>query len=150
MSSELLTYDPLETRLDALRDTTLPGIRPEDLAEPAAARILLHNHTVALVEIGKLERELATIRDANGKLRDDCENIRIEANTTLQRANLLLLEVPASFVGGIAIELLVRDTKDGLAWVFLILSLFIVLGLRQSELSAKVKSLIRRKVENHA
>ncbi len=146
--SEETVYDPTEVQLKTLDGLGLEGLKLTDLAKPQVVQILIQQQVVLLTEVKAYKNDLAKLRDDNTKLRDDREGTRIELAQSRERENLSWTEIPISFLGGFAINMLTADPKNGLGWALLILSLCILVFLRMSHIAPIAEKVFRKDKTN--
>jgi hypothetical protein len=116
-------YDSTEIQLQALKESITKRLKPEDLTRPEVVQLILEREIVTLTE-------LKTYKDDNMGLLEQRENLRIELAKSEQREVITWIEVPISFLGGFAINLLTDNLRSGLGWILLVLSISILLILR--------------------
>jgi hypothetical protein len=145
---EETVYDPTEVQLKTLDSLGLESLKLTDLAKPQVVQLLIQQQLVLLTEVKAHKNDLTKLRDDNMKLRDDREEIRIKLAQSHEHENLSWIEIPISFLGGFAINILATDPKNGLGWTLLILSLCMLVFLRISNIASVVEKVTRKDKSN--
>lgn len=139
MSSNLPPlYDPnpIELQFLALDQISTKELQPTDLSTPEVVQLLVHNHRVTLAQLNVSENKVANLQNENTQLKVDIAKHEGIMNSSW-------LEIPISMLSGFAINMLAADSQNGVGWFLLIMSLFMLIGLRSHQISSALERLVQ-------
>ena len=130
-----VVYDPSPTdiELQAWENIGVEKMDISELAKPEVVQLLVHSLRMNLSKLKASENEIRNLRNDNTNLREERENLKIKIAKFQERIKSTWLQIPISLLGGFALNILVKDFKDGIGWILLIFCFIMLVFLRGSD-----------------
>ncbi|MEJ7846531.1 MAG: hypothetical protein WKF92_00405 [Pyrinomonadaceae bacterium] len=127
-------YDSAEQRSLTIAGFTTGSLSVEDLANPADVTMLIQGHQVTITDLQSSKAESALLRSTVATLTETNTELRVRVALAEQRQQILWIEIPVSFLMGIAANLLTQTPPNMLGWIIIIVCVLILLFLRVNDL----------------
>lgn len=141
MGKKSKTYDPE----DDLAQFNISNLTPEELATPEIIQIFLVQQREAISRQKQLEEKLDIREKKIEELAKENESLKIKVAQTHGQDKFSWIEVPISWLGGYAINLLTDGTETILGMVIIGICLLILLFLRGSQIITFVQEQVAKR-----
>lgn len=122
--------DPTDMQMHALENMGLGDLQLSDISDPNIVKLFVFNQQVTLAQLKASKAKATGLLGESMKLRQDREDLRIELARLQEQVKTSWLEIPISVGSGFAINMLTNNIGDGLGWFLLVISLMMLVFLR--------------------
>jgi hypothetical protein len=127
-----VTLDPHPTNLhEHMWDQIGVGdLQPEDLANPATIRVLIHSHRLTAAHLRQAELERDGLKAEVKRLASEKEQLLVQAADLHRTSAFAWVEILVSGLVGFGINIITSDPKVAFGWVAFVLGVVILLLMR--------------------
>lgn len=149
MSKTETVYDSTDYQMESLSNLRGGDLTIKDISKPETVSILIERHFVTLTELKSVKSEVIDLKSQVNILREERTNLKVDLARSGERETILWLEIPLSFLGGFAINLITGKEPESIkiGWFLLIVSLLMLVFLRLAPIIKSYRKTIDNKGE---